>query len=369
MDFKGSLHALRRWAVLKKLVATGYLRSLRSNEETMNEPIDFVVTWVDGNDPEWRAEKAQYDPTFAKGNSDARYREWDQFMYWFRAVEQYAPWVRYVHLITWGHLPSWLNTTHPKLKIVCHKDYIPEKYLPTFSSIPIELNMHRIPELSEHFVYFCDDFYLSKPVTPEDFFLGGLPRYCAVAAPVRNYRYNGPFAHQQLSSIGMINSMFDTCTAVERHPELWFSHVYGRDRRYNISAYQDAYIPGMYLSHLGCPYRKSTLEKVWVELEKELNDTSLHRFRTPMDVTHQVFSLWEIMEGTFVPVSSNYYGVKYGTLSKEQKAIEAAFTEKKHRMICLNDSVDVTVENFPAVKDALDRILNKTFPKKSTFEK
>ena len=25
------------------------------------EPIDFVMIWVDGNDPEWRAEKARYD--------------------------------------------------------------------------------------------------------------------------------------------------------------------------------------------------------------------------------------------------------------------------------------------------------------------
>ncbi len=25
-----------------------------------NYPIDFVVTWVDGNDPVWQAEKAKY---------------------------------------------------------------------------------------------------------------------------------------------------------------------------------------------------------------------------------------------------------------------------------------------------------------------
>ena len=26
------------------------------------KPIDFVIIWVDGNDPEWRAIKNQYDP-------------------------------------------------------------------------------------------------------------------------------------------------------------------------------------------------------------------------------------------------------------------------------------------------------------------
>ena len=61
--------------------------------------------------------------------------------YWFRAVEAYAPWVGQVHFITWGHLPEWLNTQCPKLHIVNHEDYIPEKYLPTFSANPIELNI------------------------------------------------------------------------------------------------------------------------------------------------------------------------------------------------------------------------------------
>ena len=38
-----------------------------------NYPIDFVVTWVDGNDP------------------NVRFRDWDNMQYWFRAVEKFAP--------------------------------------------------------------------------------------------------------------------------------------------------------------------------------------------------------------------------------------------------------------------------------------
>lgn len=361
--------SVRREIRLNLLELQGWLKSRKPCQEPMDAPIDFVVTWVDGNDPAWRAEKAQYDPAFAKGNSDARYREWDQFMYWFRAVEKYAPWVRYVHLVTWGHLPPWLNTDHPKLKIVNHKDYIPGKYLPTFSSIPIELNMFRIPDLSEHFVYFNDDMYLSRPVLPIDFFSNGLPKHCCLAIPTRNYRYNGPFAHQLFSNIGMINGVFDLRSSIEKHPELWFSRCYGEKRIYNKNSYRDAYLPGMYFSHLGCPYRRSTMERVWDAYEAEMNETCSHRFRTSTDIMHQLFSLWEIMEGTFIPVEPGYYGVKYGTLSKEQKAIDSAFSGRNYRMVCLNDSVDVTEENFPKIKAELDRILNKTFPEKSSFEK
>ena len=69
--------------------------------------------------------------------------------------------VRRIHFVTWGHLPSWLNKEHPKLNIVNHKDFIPEKYLPTFNSHAL-WNMHRIPGLAENFVYFNDDMFLIK---------------------------------------------------------------------------------------------------------------------------------------------------------------------------------------------------------------
>ena len=135
--------------------------------------IDFVIPWVDGSDPAWRKEKYKYMGIDEPDAGAERYREMGILKYWFRAVEAYAPWVNQIHFITWGHLPQWLNTECPKLHIVNHKDYIPEKYLPTFSSHPIELNIHRIPGLSEHFVYFNDDMFLNGPVKPEFFFQNG----------------------------------------------------------------------------------------------------------------------------------------------------------------------------------------------------
>lgn len=136
--------------------------------------IDFVITWVDGNDPDWQKQKMEYSiqPDLSQKQDDRkeRYRDWDLLRYWFRGVERFAPWVRRIHFVTWGHLPSWLNKEHPKLNIVNHKDFIPEKYLPTFNSHAIEWNMHRIPGLAENFVYFNDDMFLIKKVRPEQYF-------------------------------------------------------------------------------------------------------------------------------------------------------------------------------------------------------
>ena len=112
------------------------------------EGIDFVITWVDGSDPAWQQEKRKtLEACGLKSAADdrkERYRDWNNLQYWFRGVEQFAPWVRKVHFVTWGHLPEWLNTSAPKLNIVNHEDFIPEEFRPTFNSHTIEWNLHRI---------------------------------------------------------------------------------------------------------------------------------------------------------------------------------------------------------------------------------
>lgn len=172
--------------------------------------IDFVITWVDGSDEKWLAEKRAFaegqpsiksQPSIEKSSStkkraftenqlsienqpysekprfdssDLRFRnDFDFLKYWFRGVEKFAPWVNRIFFVTAGHLPDWLNPDHPKLKIIHHSDFIPKEFLPTFNSHTIENNLHRIKELSENFVYFNDDFYLLRKTRPEDFFKEG----------------------------------------------------------------------------------------------------------------------------------------------------------------------------------------------------
>ena len=58
----------------------------------MTEKIDFVVTYLDSTDEDWIKQKAQYSgESIEKAlNSEARFRNMDNFQYWFRAVEKYA---------------------------------------------------------------------------------------------------------------------------------------------------------------------------------------------------------------------------------------------------------------------------------------
>ena len=150
----------------------------------MNEKIDFVVTWVDGSDPNWIAEKNKY---FIGNDEDAstnRYKDWGLLKYWFRSVEKNAPWVNRVYFVTNGQKPDWLNIDCEKLVHVKHEDFMPQRYLPTFNANPIELNLHRIKGLSNRFIFFNDDMFILKRLKPSFFFNGALPRDEAVINPM-----------------------------------------------------------------------------------------------------------------------------------------------------------------------------------------
>ena len=100
--------------------------------------IDFVITWVDMEDPAWQEGFAKYSnrkENEKNGVSEARFRDYGFLRYWFRGVEKFAPWVRKIHFVASGQKPEWLDLDHPKIHWVDHKDFIPGEFLPIWRSI------------------------------------------------------------------------------------------------------------------------------------------------------------------------------------------------------------------------------------------
>ena len=86
----------------------------------------------------------------------------------------YLPWIRHIYVVTNGVFPCWLKETG-KIRFVRHDDIFPNRsHLPTYNSEAIETNLHRIPGLSEYFIYANDDFLFAKPLSFDHFF-GGTP--------------------------------------------------------------------------------------------------------------------------------------------------------------------------------------------------
>ena len=330
------------------------------------DKIDIVITWVDGNDPEWRASKAEWEKKI-KGiddsmNGDLRYRDWENLQYLFRGIETFMPWVNKVHFVTWGHLPSWLNTDCPKLNIVNHSDYIPEKYLPTFNSNTLDLNFHRIPGIADKFLYFNDDMFVIQKSEPEDFFLNGLPRDIAVLSPAPVFR--DVICNIEINNLGIINDYF-TLDDVKKNRKKWYTLKYGKFLPRTIIFSKFKSIIGIFEPHVPFPHLKSTLEELWEKEYDELDKTCSNKFRTKEDVNEWLFRHWQIMSGKFEP---RRWDFGLYTRASDPEYISGLLNNPgKTHLICVNDSTLVT--DYERSKKLINKAFDELLPNKSMFEK
>ena len=333
----------------------------------MMEPIDFVVTWVDGSDPKWQSERERFLPENRTDiTKENRYRDWGLMKYWFRGVEKYAPWVRNIFFVTNGQVPKWLNTNHPKLKLIQHADYIPKQYLPTFNSNMIELWLHRIPELSEHFVLFNDDTFVVAPVEKEDFFKNGLPCEAALLDTIASWEPENCFAHTILNNFAIINKHFDKREVIRKNAKKFFALKYGKDLLRNICLLPFQHFSCFRDSHLPAALLKSTYEKVWRLEGEQLERRGTNRFRSSEDLTQWLMKSWQICEGNFVVRSTtwgHYFDLGHDSIDEICQSIE----QNKYRAICLNDS-DGKME-FEKIQHRLIKSFELILSKQSGFEK
>ena len=329
----------------------------------MNNNIDVVITWVDGSDPEWFEEKQKYTPN--KNNDDRvnRYRDWGFLPYFFRGIEQNAPWVRKIHFVTWGHLPVWLDTSNPKLNIVNHKDYIPKKYLPVFNANPIELNLHRIEDLAEQFVFFNDDMILLNKAQECDFFKNGLPVDTVCEIPLRFYP--GGIDHIIGNDMMVINKNFNKREVLKKNWKKWFSITSPKATIKNLYMLAVKGFSEFENPHLPIPILKDTLKELWDREEAIFDDTCSHRFRSNDDVNQWLIRYWQFVSGKFIQAKKPQG--KFYSIGRDDKEIKDAILYGKQKMICLSD--DKPDIDFETEQKFVLELLDKKFPNKSSFEK
>ncbi|XP_012280887.2 N-acetylglucosamine-1-phosphotransferase subunits alpha/beta-like, partial [Orussus abietinus] len=140
------------------------------NKLCQHVPIDVVYTWVNGSDPAFLKNLQRYVSLNDINAATPRFSDKDELRYSLRSIEMYAPWVRHVYIVTNGQIPNWLDMDNPRMTLITHDDiFLDPADLPTFSSPAIESHIHRIPGLSDKFLYFNDDVMLGAEIWPEDF--------------------------------------------------------------------------------------------------------------------------------------------------------------------------------------------------------
>jgi hypothetical protein len=302
------------------------------------DTIDIVVPYVDSSDPQWQELYNTYNKkeTREDSNGKQRFRGNELFKYWFRSVEQYTPWINNVFLIVQSisQVPDWILKTD-KIKIITHDMFIPNEFLPVFNSQAIEMFIHRIPGLSERFLYSNDDMYFIGPLKPEDFFQG-----------------EGVRTEFKIVSIGT-------------EMPLWKASIINSGMLVNKEETEQLKIRGNYLTpmHITRPYLKSKLEEVHSLYGEDILKT-ISKFREPYNYTVYIYDLHLRKNGLTFP--KQYLYQHFSNRTSINTIGNFMANPLINKSMCLNDVLEVEDK---AWNTHIKEKFNHKFPKKSKYEK
>jgi hypothetical protein len=308
--------------------------------------IDIVFSWVDGTEPGYAAGRRRYMEEAGirpPDEGEARYRQIDELRYAMRSARAYAPWIRRIHLVTDSTPPAWLDVDHPDIHVVRSADiFASPETLPTFNSHAIEAQLHRIPELSEHFLYSNDDMFFGRPVAPSTFFSpGGVSRFIEATS-----RIGLGAAHPDRT--GHDNAMRVNRALLQRR----FGRTITR-----------------HLEHAATPLRRSVLAELEAEFPADFARTAATRFRsgTDISVTNSLYHYYALLTGRAVPQTDARVRYVETTLSATATALRDIQRHRREDMFCLNDGSAPEISDETRVR-LVTRFLERYFPVPAPWE-
>ena len=336
-----------------------YSETQRRSYESVSEPppfdVDIVYTWVNGS----------VQGKLPKGVGKSRVAEHGEMLFSMRGLAKYMPWFKgTIYVVTSGEKPNWLDTSHPQIKMVYHRDIWDEpKYLPTFASRSIEWHLHKIPGLADRFIYFNDDWFIGNYVSPWDFFMkdGGIKMR---------------FESNQLRSatkgrVKWVKKQNKWLKSVYRNAE-WLEKKFGND------------LELFFLPHSPLVLDKRAIAEVRPLIQKEYSDfiKVKKRSESHLSMTFTVYNYMryvhrdEKMFEKSVMKSINYQVVDFCVFNcdtlftklnsdfKRNVGILSLIMNSKPRFYCLND------ENYnDNTASVVNKFMLQQYPDPSPFEK
>lgn len=322
------------------------------------DPVDIVYLWCNGQDPAFIRQKKERMqalnlPWNEENLGDLRYFDNEELRYSLRSVCQNMPWVNHIYIVTNNQRPTWLKND-PKVTVVDHREIIPESLLPTFNSVTIEMHLHKIPQLSEKYILFNDDFFIGTPLEKDFFFCDDKPivrlREWKIASSLKE-------AEQLLNS----DKISDFAKTQLRAWTL-VAEQYGLEHPYRLSHCPDA-------------YTKTAISKV-LDKHTQLTETNASPFRSDNDIQRVIFQL-EMAFGQGSPLrkvrNPNFFekyiywpGNKHYECfgGSESSQLLDRLRRFKPMMFYINAGVKNNISEKEMTKDYLQEI----FPTPSPFE-
>ena len=144
----------------------------------MQQQIDIVIAWVDGNDLELKKKRHKYltGEDASDAVSDTRFASNNEIYYNIASILKYVPFCRNIFVVTDNQRPEFIDEftaqglcTADKIRVVDHREIFRgyEQHLPTFNTRSIESMLWNIEGLSDYFIYLNDDFFFNSTAQPE----------------------------------------------------------------------------------------------------------------------------------------------------------------------------------------------------------
>ncbi len=337
----------KKWIFLRiTLLAILFLHSSKGSLFGQ-ELIDVVYTWVEGSDKNWQEIRNRYYQEYhpfirnTDANTRNRFRNRDELKYSLRSLYQFAPFINHIFIVTFGQCPSWLRD-NPKITIVDHQEiFLNKADLPTFNSQAIEANLHRIPNLSEKFIYFNDDVFLGTNVEVEDFFTEDGLIYV-----------NPSDFKVHRGTVGSDETAYDSAW---RNTDALLNACFKHEKRFK-------------LAHAPFPLTKSLVSEVESKFPFVFQLVSSHKFRMPTDytLTNGLIQYYAIYtrKGKLMRIYSPMIRIR-ANIEKNANRLEKV-KNGAYKFFCLQD---IIVEDCSEADDQLHEFLETYYPKIAPWEK
>lgn len=314
--------------------------------------MDLVYLWVNGADPAWQQRRAadferwivdNPDELALYGNSSGRYRDNGELRYNLRAVERFLSNVGNIHVVTDKQTPSWLQTSE-RLTVVDHADLVGHGREAIYDSGNIESYLHRIPGLSERFVYLNDDVFFGAPLDLATWFSPTIPVYLetdTIAHPQSPQRWEPAPINAAVRSKELLLLLHPTYV----HRPATFSHA-PRPMRKSVMEELELRAPELFDA------ARATTFRVW-RLPSLLPDF------VPRWMTHIGLATLEVFDSLYISTCAADADEQFALLESEFGAIP---------FFCINDTCDEVDAGDPRLT-RIAETLGRLLPDPSAFER
>lgn len=294
--------------------------------------IDLVIPFVESADTSWAQEyyKEFKELPLSKFRGNA-----ELFKYNLRSIAKFIPWINQVYILVMSEnqIPDWLDTS--AVKIVYHKDFIPEKYLPTFNECTIELFQYKIPGLSEYYLVGNDDYLVTAPLNREDFFTeDGVPKITWTK--------------------GLnIENVTPWLSIVSRLFQFFVKEDAG-----------DVWVP----NHTYSPHRKQSWEELWIDY-KDILEASITKRADHCNFNQYAAQYYWFKKNK--TATGHLNGMCYQFGYPVITAYLYDLLNDKRQMMCLNDirSENSYIKETTSTYRKVIEVLSQKFPEKCKYEK